>query len=271
MKFVIWLHRIIFVRRRFFKLNRFLYKLALKGIGVLNYESWTSSGERTFLKEIFSHRNGLTLFDVGANIGDYSRMARQLDASATITAFEPNPTCYQQLAEAAEKFNMTAVNVALGDSPGEALLFDDKDHGGSQHASIYRAVMEDIHKYSTVGIPVNVITLDDYIVANSIAQINLLKIDAEGHELKILLGASRSIRAGIIEIIHLEFNEMNVVSRTFMKDFWDLLSEYRMYRMFPDGLLPLKEYSVFSCEIFAYQNIVAIHQSSSFAFYTQAN
>ena len=68
----------------------------------------------------------------------------------------------------------------------------------------------------------------------------------------------------MIDLIHFEFNEMNVASRIFFKDFYDLLKGYRFYRMLPDGLIDLGEYKAYQMEIFGYQNIVAIRHSSRF-------
>lgn len=91
----------------------------------------------------------------------------------------------------------------------------------------------------------------------------MIKIDAEGHELKVLAGARRSIARGMIEAIHFEFNAMNITSRVFFRDFYDLLPGYRFYRMLPGGLAPLGDYDPVTCEILAYQNIVALRQDSS--------
>ena len=52
---------------------------------------------------------------------------------------------------------------------------------------------------------------------------------------------------------------MNVVSKSYFKNFWDLLPNYKFYRLLPGGkFLEIKSYSPLNCEIFAYQNIVAI-------------
>jgi hypothetical protein len=40
-----------------------------------------------------------------------------------------------------------------------------------------------------------------------------------------------ALKKGIIEIIHFEFNEMNIFSRTFFKDFYDLLEDYQLFRV----------------------------------------
>lgn len=86
----------------------------------------------------------------------------------------------------------------------------------------------------------------------------MLKIDTEGHELNVLKGARLTIAKGMVDVIQIEFNEMNVISRTFFKDIIDILPGYDFYRLLPDGLLPLGAYKILDFEIFAFQNIVAL-------------
>jgi hypothetical protein len=56
----------------------------------------------------------------------------------------------------------------------------------------------------------------------------------------------------------IEFNEMNVNSRTFMKDIIKELAGYRVARILPAGnTLELnKPYRAWNHEIFAYQNLL---------------
>jgi hypothetical protein len=62
-----------------------------------------------------------------------------------------------------------------------------------------------------------------------------------------------------IQAIHLEFNEMNIISKQSFKDFWDLLDAYDFYRILPGGkLLPIRVYKPISCELFAFQNLILI-------------
>ena len=140
------------------------------------------------------------------------------------------------------------------------LIYRHIDHGhndGSAHASLHKGVIEQIHNSSSICYEVDVDILDDFILRNSIEKINLLKIDTEGNELNVLLGAQASLKSGLIEVIHFEFNEMNVFSRVLFKDIWEFLPNYDFYRMLPNGLVPIQNYSPVFCEIFAYQNIVA--------------
>jgi hypothetical protein len=48
------------------------------------------------------------------------------------------------------------------------------------------------------------------------------------------------------------------VSRVFFKDFCDLLPNYKFYRMLRSGLVSLDPYSPLGCELFAFQNVVAM-------------
>jgi hypothetical protein len=54
---------------------------------------------------------------------------------------------------------------------------------------------------------------------------------------------------------------MNIISKKSFKDFWDLLENYEIYRILFDGsLMKLREYSPINCELYAYQNIIAIQK-----------
>jgi len=91
---------------------------------------------------------------------------------------------------------------------------------------------------------------------------DLLKIDTEGNEYKILRGAQKALSEGRIKAIQFEFSGINVVSRAFFKDFYDLLSpKYILYRLLPNSFLPIKKYDEFLfLELFAYQNFIAIRK-----------
>lgn len=109
---------------------------------------------------------------------------------------------------------------------------------------------------------VPVVSLDNFAKNNGVDYVYLLKIDVEGNELSVLKGMEEYIQQGKVKIIQFEFNEMNVSSRSYFRDFWELLPNYRFYRLLPSGMVEIKEYSPVTCEIFAYQNIVAILNSN---------
>jgi hypothetical protein len=87
-------------------------------------------------------------------------------------------------------------------------------------------------------------TLDDFCAERGIGRIDLLKIDVEGHELRVLEGARGLLEADAIGFIQFEFNATNIDSRSFFRDFYELLSpRYRLSRIVRDGLYPIGAYS----------------------------
>lgn len=250
-------YRLLFVRKVFYKFNKFLYALSLRGLGILNFESDKLSGEEHFINNHVSKIRKGVIFDVGANVGNYSKKLRESNPDIEIFCFEPHPVNFQKLQINIAQLDVTLCNVGVGSTSGKLKLYDYADNDGSSHASLYKDVIETIHKQKAVEHEVEVIALDELAATHSIEKVSLLKIDTEGHEMAVLKGFEQFIRAGKVDLIHFEFNEMNVASKVFFKDFWDFLPEYDFYRMLPDGLVPIKKYSPVYCEIFAYQNIVA--------------
>lgn len=257
------IYRAIFARKSLYWLNMFLYRCSLSGLGILNYESDKLSGERNFLKKYFKNSQGGVVLDVGANVGSFSKAILDANSQARVFAFEPHPVTFKQLAETLNRPNVVLLNFALGAECSLMTLYDYEEEDGSSHASLYKDVIENIHKAKSVTHEVKVVTLDCFLKENMIDYISLLKIDTEGHELAVLTGAIESISAERIKAIQFEFNEMNVSSRTFFRDFWNLLPNYEFYRLLPRGAVKIEQYNPMLCEIFAYQNIVAILRSTN--------
>jgi len=233
-----------------------VYFQALHAVGILNYQTLEASGESWFLDHCMERMKAPVVFDVGANAGDYTREVLKRAPWAHVFAFEPHPKTFLSLAESCESPNVLPLNLALGADDGELPFFDYQDGDGSAHASLYRDVIETIHHKPSEEHRVSMRRLADVADEYDVRHIDLLKIDTEGHEFAVLEGAEPLIRAGEVDVIHFEFNEMNVISRRFFKDFWDFLPEYDFFRLLPKGLLQLSDYVPAICEVFAYQNIV---------------
>ena len=143
------------------------------------------------------------------------------------------------------------------------MLYDYASDDGSQHASLYRDVIEGLRESVSTHHAVSIVSLDDFIGNRALAPVDLLKIDVEGNELEVLRGARQSLQKGTIQAIQFEFNEMNLVSRVFFKDFLDMLRGYRLFRLLPRGMLPVQPYHPVLHELFGYQNIVAFRKGAT--------
>ena len=247
-------------RRKLRKVNTTLFHLSLRGLGILNYENNKVSGERFLITKVLPaviENDNPVFFDVGAYVGNYSAALLDSFPNAIIHAFEPHPKNYSRLQDKTSSNRLKNHNLAVGEHRGELTLYDRADCDGSAYASLHEAVISEIHRRDRVTCTVMVETLDNFSEREKIAFIDFIKIDTEGNELAVLQGASKLLENNKIGCIHFEFNEMNIVSRVFFRDFRKILYNYDLYRLLPDGLLPLEK-SPLSTELFAYQNIIAL-------------
>ncbi len=240
-------------------INLLLHAYRAIGIHKVDFE-W--SGEKNLiehlLKEKLKEVNRPIIFDVGANIGKYTSLLHSHYPNALIHSFEPSKQTFSQLKHEIVKYsNVFAHNTALGSKKGEQTLFKPKNDFSS-HSTLHSGVIDGLLNQSEVEEErVNIETLDSFCEKNEIKRIHFLKIDTEGHELEVLRGAEKLINSGAIDIIQFEFNEMNIISRTFLKDFYDLLTGYELNRVNTNNLVPLGGYNSIN-EIFQFQNILAI-------------
>jgi len=107
----------IFAHNFFYRINKALAITGLKGMGILNFESFRVSGEGYFLKILSKRINLKVIFDVGANAGAYTRMCNGWFPGAAIHAFEPHPLNFLKLQDnpgSANDCNNALVNNPLG-------------------------------------------------------------------------------------------------------------------------------------------------------------
>ena len=260
-KLLLNFYRFLFSRPLFYQLNTYIFKLSLRGLGVMNYENSSVSGEKYLIEKLLPKivsKDVPIFFDIGANIGNYSKYLSKSFPNAIIHAFEPHPNNFQQLRDSNLPPNIIPHLLALGQHQATLPLFDRADaRHGSSHATLYKDVITDIHKQNIRKYTVQVKTLESICDELNIQNIDFIKIDTEGNELAVLKGAKSIIEQRRVKCIQFEFNEMNVISRSFFSDFQKLLEEYTLYRLLPRGLIQLN-YSPLTSELFAYQNILAL-------------
>lgn len=125
--------------------------------------------------------------DIGAYIGDTSLpIANGMGSLGHIYCFEPVPLLYECL-EKNVKANsiscITLIPLALSDSPGKLKLDIPDDELGMS-----RIVEENELNSVPNSIEVNVTTFDLWMKDSGIAQVAVVKIDVEDHELEVLKG-----------------------------------------------------------------------------------
>jgi FkbM family methyltransferase len=137
-------------------------------------------------------KKGQTIIDIGANKGHLSiKMSQKAGIEGKILAFEPNPITFQKLYKnltSSTYKNIRAYNLGLGDSEGSFQLItpDEKNTG--------RDYLEASSSLTSEAIGVTVKTLDDVLSAEPPERVDLIKIDVEGFEEKVLKGAIETLK-----------------------------------------------------------------------------
>ncbi|HEY1793194.1 MAG TPA: FkbM family methyltransferase [Opitutaceae bacterium] len=141
-------------------------------------------------------RNFATIVDVGANVGQTARYLRGFFRTATIHCFEPIPLTFQELKRrTANDANIQAHPVALSNQSGSINMIASDF---SETSAVTNLEGDFVSKVIAQ-------TLDEFAMGNGISQIDLLKIDVEGHELAVLEGARKLLSTGKVQAIYIEF------------------------------------------------------------------
>lgn len=153
--------------------------------------------------------NGNTIIDIGANIGyTILNFAKSVESAGRVFGFEPDPINFERCRHNTAQNNFTNIYLfqcGLGDSAGSFLLHvpSPQNRGGNR-------IIDRKTKAETNIIEVT--TLDDFIRQKQVSKIDLIKIDTEGYELKILRGGE-SILKKLKPKLFIEVDDNNLKSQ----------------------------------------------------------
>jgi FkbM family methyltransferase len=133
-----------------------------------------------------------TVFDIGANIGQYASMLRRCGYAGRIVSFEALPAVHAELsAVAARDPNWTvAPCAALGRAPGEAEIHVAGNSLSSSLLPMYETHLRAAPESRCVASQkVRVARLDEFASLVADESRLLLKIDTQGYEEEVIMGA----------------------------------------------------------------------------------
>lgn len=195
------------------------------------------------------------IFDVGANVGDWTSLALEIQRDASYHCFEPSVPTFALLKERAFPSSVRRNAFGLSDAAEQRKMFVYAEGLGS-NSLYFRTGLETTQELEET---VSLRTIDDYCAEQKIDAIDFMKIDVEGHELSVLRGARQMLTEERIGLIQFEYGGCYVASRTLLKDIWDyvlgLSSSYSFYKLHSDGPHPVPRYDL-TLETFQYSNWV---------------
>lgn len=136
-----------------------------------------------------------TVLDIGANSGIFSLAASAVGAGR-VHAFEPVPRIHQILVNNVElngMNNVVCLDKAVGDENGAAEIFDPGGDAPTS-ASISRGFAHSHFGSNVASYSVQVTSVDQYCAENEICDVDLVKVDVEGHEEFALRGMQETVR-----------------------------------------------------------------------------
>jgi FkbM family methyltransferase len=160
--------------------NEIFWRGISKGWEEISIDIWVKLAKRSKV-----------IFDIGANTGIYSLIAKTVHPDACVYAFEPSERVYEKLIEnnRINGYNIQTEKVALSNKNGELLFFD--VYSKHQYsASLSEEMKEAMIKGGSAidQYPVKTQTLKNYIEEYNIENIDLIKLDVELHEYEVLEG-----------------------------------------------------------------------------------
>lgn len=212
-----------------------------------------TNGEKWLIDSLLLNNKSI-VFDVGANIGDWSKLVNSKFREVNIHSFEPIPYVFQKLEEnLVEIDNIKVNNFALGNTEG--VINMNYYPSNSLFSSVFN---HPLGQGKENIIQVNVVKGDYYCEFNNINEIHFLKIDVEGFESEVLFGFEKMLSERKIKMIQFEYGDLVLRSRFLLKDYFELLEKYNFSvgKLFPN-YIKFTSYD-YKMENFLTSNFVAV-------------
>jgi len=187
-----------------------------------------------------AQREGIIVFDVGANVGDWSAaFLANFDGSndarlVSLYMFEPAPDTAHVLKERIGKLqgDLHFESLALSSSEGLDQIYITGKNAGTN--TLHRSEIF----AAELSMQIKKTTASRFCLDNGIDKIHLFKSDAEGHDMEIIRGALPLLIEGRIYVLQFEYNHSWVLSRSYLKDVFDTVKglPYKLAKIQPNCL-----------------------------------
>jgi FkbM family methyltransferase len=193
------------------------------------------------LRKVFARSQVNCVIDVGANVGHFALMLRDIGFTGRIVSVEPTAASYAVLSDKASRDDTwKTLNVALGDRDEEKLLnifgAGDLNSFLSPTTNMSANLLNSEITQTEAVVVKKLDTIFDEISDGIPDPRVFLKLDTQGYDLKVMNGALQSLPS----IVAIQ-SEMSVIPLyEGMTDYLEALAFYRKLGFEPTGVFPLE-------------------------------
>jgi len=249
--------------------SHLLLSISLRGRGYENCCSPWITGEEHFV-DLLSKFDPKLCVDIGANKGQYSDLLLKKTASNVI-AFEPLPTPFRELKnlEKIYKERFASYNFGVGAKDNDTLpMFYSDEKSELATFSAESNCVSYVRSANSTTINLPLVSLDFFFRENyldPLAEIDFLKIDTEGFEMEVLLGAKETLSLRKPKFIQMEFNWHQLYRGHTLYAFSKILSNYMLFQILPfnNGLVR-RDPERPDTNIYRYSNFVFVRNDIDF-------
>jgi len=198
----------------------------------------------------YSGNKKIMIIDCGANKGQWTMqlvstfLTMKSKKYLNIYCFEPSSYTFSQLLETlkhvqVEQIQLTKIQKALSNQQGNIDLKIVHDGAGTNSLV---AVPETYNKIEAV----EVTTIDAFLKQQNLPYIDFLKIDAEGHDFDVILGAEKLLNHLQISVIQFEYNWRWIYGRHFLQEAFQFFEDrgYSVGKITPKGIQFYSHYDI---------------------------
>ena len=159
------------------------------------------------LRNVFDRKDDITIFDVGAHIGQSTKNYRQLFKNSHIYAFEPSPEAFKILKSLDIK-NFKPFNFGFSNKKTKEEFYINSRNTATNSLLAFAENAKDVWGIKSLNNMDKIVcefnTVDSFLIENKIKKIDFMKLDVQGAEYLVLDGAKDSLLKQRIKLIQME-------------------------------------------------------------------
>jgi FkbM family methyltransferase len=147
-------------------------------------------------QSLLNYKQGLVVYDIGANIGEFARFSARFPSVSEVYCFEPGKKVFWELRNRTEKFrNIKCYQLALGDKNGRQKMYVNAFSVSSSMLPMESIHMEEFPQSRDIyEEEVQVVTLKQAVDEHNLLPPDFIKMDVQGFEDRVIRGGENIVK-----------------------------------------------------------------------------